>query len=158
MNKIELKNKKDLAKSLFMQGIYTQEEISELIGISRKSVYKWIKDGNWAEMRTATTITPQKIICQLNQQLDDINKNILARPEGKRFANTKEADAILKLSNTIKNMQEETGLKEMVSVSMAFLSWLRDIGEYESGKLFLNYFNVFINDFAEKKAMKKTEK
>jgi DNA-binding XRE family transcriptional regulator len=151
MKKEQYKIKKELAKSIFMQGVYTQDEISNLVGISRVSIGKWIKDGKWEEMRTASTITPQKIIYQLTQQIDDINKNILSRPEGKRFATTKEADAILKLSNTIKNLQNETGLKELVSVSMAFLSWLRDIGEYEKGKEFVEYFNLFITDFANKK-------
>ena len=151
MNKQELKNKKELAKALFMESKYTQEEIGDFIGISRVTIGKWIKEGNWEELRTANTITPQKIVYQLSRQIDDINKSILTRPEGERFATAKEADAILKISSTIKNLQKETGLTEVVGVAMSFLNWLREAGEYEKGKDFLKYFNMYINEFAEKK-------
>ena len=148
MNKQQRNSKKEFAKSLYIYSQQTQEEISEIIGISRQTVNKWAKNGHWDELRAATTITPEKIIVNLTKQLNEINQNITERPKGERFATTKEADAILKISNTIKNLRQELGLSEVVSVGMRFFSWLRDVGEYEKGKEFSNLFNHFVNDLS----------
>lgn len=150
MNKQTLKNKRELAKALYIKAEHTQAEISEIVGVSRRSICKWIEKEDWKSLRNATTITPQKIVSNLNKQLDEINERILSRPEGERFATPKESDSILKLATTIKKMQTDCGLAEVVSVAMSFLSWLRDIGEEELGKEFSNYFNAFIADIAER--------
>ena len=93
------------------------------------------------------------MISHLNKQLDEINNIILAREHGKRFATSKEADAILKISKTIRNLQRELGLHDIVSYSMKFLTWLRSVEEYEKGKEFLPLFNAFICDIAGQKNM-----
>lgn len=152
MNKAQKTNKKEYAKALFLAAQHTQEEIGDIIGISRQTLSKWIKKEKWDDLRRATTLTPEKIITQLNKQLDEINQSILSREEGKRFATSREADAILKISNTIKNLQTELGLNEVVSVSISFLSWLRDVGEVSKNKEIANLFNMYINDLANKKA------
>lgn len=150
MNKQTLKNKRELAKALYIKAEHTQAEISEIVGVSRRTICKWIDKENWRELRSAQTITPQKIVSNLNKQLDEINEKILARPEGERFATPKESDSILKIATTIKKMQTDYGLAEVVSVAMSFVSWLKEIGEYEKGKEFSHYFNIFINDMAER--------
>lgn len=152
MNKQQIKNKKEYAKALFLSSQQTQEEISNIIGVSRQTLNKWAKNENWAELRNAATLTPQKMISQLSKQLEEINKSILSREEGKRFATPKEADALVKISNTIKNLRQEMGLSEVVSVSMLFLNWLRKNGEAERGKELSNLFNNFIQDLATEKA------
>lgn len=151
MTKRQFNNKKDLAKSLFVSGEYTQEEISELTGVCRRTITNWVKKENWNEIKRATTITPDKIISHLNKQLDDISANIESREKGKRFATTAEADAILKLSATIKNLRKEIGLSDIVSVAMNFITWLRRTGESESAKTFTNLFDAYIKEIAETK-------
>lgn len=151
MNKQQRNSKKEFAKSLYIYSQQTQEEISEIIGISRQTVNKWIKNGHWDELRAAITITPEKIITNLTKQLNEINKSVSERPEGERFATAKEADAILKISNTIKNLRQELGLSDVVSVGMRFFCWLKEVGEYEKGKEFSDFFNQFVNDIVSKK-------
>lgn len=151
MNKQQRNSKKEFAKSLYIYSQQTQEEISEIIGISRQSLSKWVKNGHWDELRAAITITPENIIVNLTKQLNEINQSITERPKGERFATTKEADAILKISNTIKNLRQKLGISEVVSVGMRFLSWMKEVGEYEKGKEFSNLFNHFINDLTTTK-------
>lgn len=154
MDKKQIKSKKESAKALYLSAQYTQNEISDLVGISRVSLGKWIKKGNWEDLRSATTLTPEKMISHLNKQLEEINQNILSREQGKRFANTKEADAILKISKTIKNLQRDLGLREVLAFTMKFLTWLREVGEYEKGKEFVPLFNAFISDISGEKNSK----
>lgn len=151
MDKKQIESKKESAKALYLTAQYTQEEISNMVGISRVSLTKWIKKGSWEELRRSITLTPEKMISHLNKQLDEINNNILAREHGKRFATSKEADAILKISKTIRNLQRELGLCDIISFSMKFLTWLHGAGEYEKGKEFLPLFNAFIYDISGQK-------
>ncbi|MDH8700857.1 DNA-binding transcriptional regulator LsrR (DeoR family) [Dysgonomonadaceae bacterium PH5-43] len=44
MNKKELNIKKKEFEKLYFTGKYTQKEIAEKIGISKVSIFKWIKD------------------------------------------------------------------------------------------------------------------
>ena len=38
-------DKKDIAKSLYLNGNFTQEEIADKVGTTRQTVSRWIKDG-----------------------------------------------------------------------------------------------------------------
>lgn len=140
-------DKKSIAKSLFMNGDFTLEEIAEKVGVTSSTICRWAKSDGWSELKAANTITPDQIISQLNHQLIEINNNIASREPGKRFATPAEGDAIAKISKSIKNLEAEMGITEIVSVSMKFLSWLRPL-DIELAKRFNNLFDSFIKDSA----------
>ena len=142
-------DKKSIAKSLYMDGNYTQEEIADKVGTTRQTVSRWIKAESWDTLKASLSITPAQIISQWNRQIVEINKKINERPEGERFANTKEADALSKLAGAIKKLEADIGVPDCVSVAMRFLSWLRPL-DIEAAKQFNNLFDAFINDQANK--------
>lgn len=140
-------DKKGIAKSLYLDGNYTQEEIADKVGTTRQTVSRWVKAENWEEIKASVTITPAQIIAQWNRQIVEINKKINARPDGERFATTQEADALSKLAGSIKKLEADTGVPDCVSVAMRFLSWLRPL-DIEAAKQFNNLFDAFIKDQA----------
>ena len=140
-------DKKGIAKSLYLDGNYTQEEIADKVGITRQTVSRWVKAENWEEIKASVTITPAQIIAQWNRQIVEINKKINARPDGERFATTQEADALSKLAGSIKKLEADIGVPDCVSVAMRFLSWLRPL-DIEAAKQFNNLFDAFIKDQA----------
>lgn len=142
-------DKKSIAKSLYMDGNYTQEEIADKVGTTRQTVSRWIKAESWDTLKASLSITPAQIISQWNRQIVEINKKINERPEGERFANTKEADALSKLAGAIKKLEADIGVPDCVSVAMRFLSWLRPL-DIEAAKQFNNLFDAFIKDLANK--------
>ncbi|MBB1551633.1 MAG: helix-turn-helix domain-containing protein [Prevotella sp.] len=142
-------DKKSIAKSLYMDGNYTQEEIADKVGTTRQTVSRWIKAESWDTLKASLSITPAQIISQWNRQIVEINKKINERPEGERFANTKEADALSKLAGAIKKLEADIGVPDCVSVAMRFLSWLRPL-DIEAAKQFNNLFDAFIKDQANK--------
>ena len=142
-------DKKSIAKSLYMDGNYTQEEIADKVGTTRQTVSRWIKAESWDPLKASLSITPAQIISQWNRQIVEINKKINERPEGERFANTKEADALSKLAGAIKKLEADIGVPDCVSVAMRFLSWLRPL-DIEAAKQFNNLFDAFIKDLANK--------
>ena len=140
-------DKKGIAKSLYLDGNYTQEEIADKVGTTRQTVSRWVKAENWEEIKASVTITPAQIIAQWNRQIVEINKKINARADGERFATTQEADALSKLAGSIKKLEADIGVPDCVSVAMRFLSWLRPL-DIEAAKQFNNLFDAFIKDQA----------
>ncbi len=140
-------DKKGIAKSLYLDGNYTQEEIADKVGTTRQTVSRWVKTENWEEIKASVTITPAQIIAQWNRQIIEINKKINARADGERFATIQEADAIAKLAGAIKKLEADIGVPDCVSVAMRFLSWLRPL-DIEAAKQFNNLFDAFIKDQA----------
>jgi len=138
-------DKKDIAKQLFLNGTFTQEEIAEKVGTTRQTVSRWIKDGGWEELKASISITPAQILSGLNRQIIEINNNIAAREEGKRFATVAESDTIAKLSSAIKKLEQDVGIADIVDVGIRFTNWLRPL-DLDKAKEFSNLLDAFIKD------------
>lgn len=145
-NKID---KRSIAKTLYLEGNFTQEEIAEKVGTTRQTIIRWSKDDKWQELKASLSVTPTQLISQWQQQIVEINNSIASREEGKRYATPAEADALLKLATSIKKLQDDLGISDIISVCMKFLNWLRQT-DIEEAKKFSNYMDVFIKDQAKK--------
>lgn len=121
------KQKKEWAKTLYLRENLTQQEIADRVGASRVSVSKWVRDGKWEEQRAGITLTREEQIRSLYRQVAAINKAIEERPEGERFATSAEADIIGKLSKSIKQMETEVGIADVISVMTRFIDFLRPV-------------------------------
>lgn len=143
-NKID---KRSIAKTLYLEGNFTQEEIAVKVGASRQTIIRWAKEDKWQELKASLSITPTQIISQWQQQIVEINNSIASREEGKRYATPAEADALHKLASSIKKLQDDLGISETISVCMSFLSWLRP-RDIEEAKRFSNIMDAFIKDQA----------
>jgi len=140
-------DKKGIAKSLFLDGNYTQEEIAEKVGTTRQTISRWMKSESWEEIKASVAITPAQIIAQWSRQIIEVNNTIAGRDAGKRYATPAEADALAKLAGAINKLQYDIGVSDCVSVAMRFLSWLRPL-DLEAAKQFNNLFDAFIKDQA----------
>ena len=143
-------DKKAIAKTLFVQSGHTQEEIAEKVGVTRQTVGRWVKGENWEELKASQSITPELIIAGFHRQIIEINNKIEQRDKGSRFATPPEADALAKLAGSIKKLQQDVGVADIVSVGMRFLTWLRPL-DPEQGKMFNNLFDAFIKDAISRK-------
>ena len=119
--------KKEWAKTLYMRENLTQQEIAERVGVSRVTVSNWVRAGKWEEQKAGLTLTRQEQVANLYRQVAEINRAISARAEGERFPNSKEADILGKLSAAIRNMEQETGIADIISVLTGFIEWLRPL-------------------------------
>lgn len=138
-------DKKDIAKSLFLNGNFTQEEIADKVGSTRQTVARWIRDGAWDQLKASMTITPDQILAGLNRQIIEINNNINSRPEGQRFASVPEADTLAKLASAIKKIEQDVGIADIVNVGIKFTNWLRP-ADLDKAKMFNELWDSFIKD------------
>ena len=136
-------NKKELAKSLYMNGNYTQEEIADKVAVSRQTVARWMKSENWEELKASITISPAQILAGLNRQIVEINNNINDREPGQRFATIQEADTLVKLAAAIKKIETDAGIAEVVAVGIRFTNWLRQT-DIDKAKDVSNLYDSFI--------------
>jgi len=150
MAKSEKIDKRGIARTLYLDGNYTQEEIALKVGVSRQTIIRWSREDSWAELKASLSVTPTQLIAQWQQQISEINRTIPSREEGARYATPAEADAMLKLATSIKKIQDDLGISEVISVCMRFLAWLRPL-DVEQAKAFNSLMDVFIKDQASSK-------
>lgn len=138
-------DRKDIAKSLYLNGSFTQEEIAGKVGMTRQTVARWVKDGGWEELKASRTITPAQILAGLNRQIVEINNNINGREEGKRFATVAEADTLAKLASAIKKIENDAGIADIVNVAIRFTNWLRPL-DLDMAKRFNDLLDTFLKE------------
>ncbi|MDY4872617.1 terminase gpP N-terminus-related DNA-binding protein [Phocaeicola faecicola] len=137
--------KKALARDIYLLGSFTYEEIAQKVGTQRQTISRWAKQGGWDDLKAGMSVTREEILKRLYQQLNNINAIILERDPKERFANSKEADAMAKLSATIKNMEIDVGISDIISVGMRFGEWLRRV-DLDKAKEYVQYWDLFLKE------------
>jgi len=151
----ELKNKKDIARLLFMQGV-TQDAIGERVGVSRNTVAKWAKDGKWDECRAALNVTRPEIVNKnlllISRLLDRLNTdNIDLKDVGKIV------DQISKLAAAIERIDKKANVVDAVEVFTALDQWLIKRMEWDKSitpelvRTFDHYHQLYISEMVNKK-------
>lgn len=139
-----IEQKKEFAKMLYLnnEGI-SQKEIALRASVSEVSVSKWIKLEKWYNLKISLLTTKAEQLSFLYNQLKALNTVIKDR-DGEKYASSKEADSIIKLTAAIKNLEIETSIAEKVETGQQFLSFVRKTGDIETSKDIAKYFDAFI--------------
>ncbi|HBX44471.1 MAG TPA: DDE transposase family protein [Porphyromonadaceae bacterium] len=129
--------KKEWAKLLFLRENLTQKEIAERVGVSAVTMNKWVKSGNWENLKVSITITKEEQLKNLYRQLAEVNRTIAERPaaDGNRYATSAEADIISKLAASINKMESDIGLADIIATFQGLLSWLRTFDILEAQRI-----------------------
>jgi transposase len=143
------RQKKDWAKLLVVSEGYTQKEAAKKVGASEKSISKWAKAENWDKLRQSIIMTKDEQLRVMYLQLEEQNATIMKRPEGKRFADSKESDARLKTIEGIRKLETETSIADIIEVCKRVVNYLRPI-DFEKSKEVCILFDGFIKDTLKK--------
>ena len=140
---LDNKQKKEWAKTLFLTTNMTQAEIAEKVGVARISVVRWAKE--WEGLKLTFLQTREARIKSTLLQLDELDRSIAAREEGKRFPTAKEADIRRKLTADLEALEQEASVREVVNVSIGILDYIRQ-SDIERAKELSNYFDSYIQE------------
>lgn len=145
--KKELTNgqKKEWAKMVYMQDGLNFQEIATKVGISRVTIGKWAKDGNWELYKAALSTTREDQVRTVYLQLAAMNKTIAER-EGNKFPTSAEADAIRKLTAAINDMEKDFGIDVVMGVTKKLLVWMRRRNPEQAKEL-----SFLIDEFIQEK-------
>jgi len=125
MGDLSIKQKKDWAKTLYVHQHLSQKETAEKVGVSAKTLNQWVNKDSWDTLRVSIILTKEQQLRNIYAQLNEITTYIQTKDEGKRFANSAEADTISKLSKAAKDLETETGISEIIETFKLFTNWLK---------------------------------
>jgi predicted DNA-binding protein YlxM (UPF0122 family) len=145
MAELTIKQKKELAALLYIKESLTQQEVADKVNVSRQTINKWVKQEKWDERKAGIILTKEAQIEYLMRQVIELNAAIANKPQGERFADSKQADILAKLGTSIKNLETEVGIADIISVAQRFVKFVRDI-DLDKAKDITVLFDAFIKD------------
>lgn len=139
--------KKELAKLLYLNfPELNQKQIVERVGTTEKSFSTWKKDEQWEALRCSFLVTPDQELKRLLMQINELNSKIFSRPVGDRFANAKEADALVKLTAAAKNLTQEGDMPDIIFVARKMITWFQKKEDLDQAQFLTRLFDAFISD------------
>lgn len=126
-NTLKKAQKKTISKELYLHGDYTYEEIAAKVESTRQTIARWAKEEGWADLKASMSVGKEKTLKNLYAHVQRINEAILEREGDKRTPTPAEADILAKLSASINKLETESGIRELVSSGIAFITWLRGV-------------------------------
>lgn len=147
-NKLTIEDKKYLAKTLYVREQLDAKMISKRIFVSEKTLSKWVHEGNWKDLRNRLLIGKDEQLRLMYQQLENLNKDIQSSPEG--YANSKQADILVKYAAAIRSMETDLAIADLVESGMRFIRYVQKFGTVEQAKNFAEAWNNFIQNEIKK--------
>lgn len=136
--------KYDHAKLLYtVEGVTVQKELAERVGVSPVTINKWVKEEGWESYRASVIITKEAELSRLYMQVTELNDFIMNKPKGERFASSKEADALVKLTGAIRQLETDTSVADTIEVLKNFVNHIRQ-EDYEKAKEVTNLADIFV--------------
>lgn len=145
-NKLNNDQKKELAYMLYTkEGVTVHKVLAKRVDATPKTISKWIVEGKWEKRRQNMLLTREEQMQNLLIELEELNAYIKTKPEGKRFADSKEGDIRRKLIKDIKDLETKASVSEIIGTCKRIVQWLAPI-DFEKSKQVADIFNSFIKD------------
>ena len=120
---------------------WTQESLAERVGVSRLTVNRWAKE--WEGLKLNLLQTREERIASTLAQLDELDRSIANKEEGKRFPTAAEADIRRKLTADLEALEQEASIRDIYNVSRGLLDYIRQT-DLEKAKELSDYFDSYI--------------
>ena len=131
----------EFARVLFVSENLSQKEIAERVGITEKTLSKWIEAGAWQKLKRSMLTTKQNQLGMLYDQLEW--QNTLIADRDIKVATTKEADVISKITAAIQRLEVETSIGVIVEVARDCIESVRQY-DLDLAKRMTSAFDMFI--------------
>lgn len=133
--------KREWAQLLYVSQRLSQKEIAERTGVSERTITSWKEKFNWDNLRQSLLVTKQEVLRRLYNQIEALTTEIESRDAA--YSNSKEADTLNKLAASIRTLETETSIAEILEVGMRFIDFVR-AQDLEFAKQITGYYDAFI--------------
>ncbi len=129
------------AQYLYLHTDFTQKEIAEQLDIDRKTLYNWMREGNWKRARYIVRNAPVVLVEQYYNQLGAINRDIENRQD-RPYPTKEESEIMRKLATTIKSVAgDRRPVSDNIELFSEFTTFLKAKGV---AKQMMPYMNEYI--------------
>lgn len=140
---MDIKQKKEFAKLIYLKENCTQKEIAARVGVSFVTINKWAKE--WENLKLNLLQTREERIKSTLQQLDELDRSIAEKETGKRFPTSGEADIRRKLTADLQALEQDASIRDIYNVSRGILEWLHPRNAEEAIRI-SDYFDSYIKE------------
>lgn len=146
MNKesVSISDKQYLAKILFTREQLEQKVVAKKVGVSEKTMSKWVNDFNWKALRNRLVVGKEEILTGLYDELEQLRAAVNKRKDGERFSTNTEADTKIKLTASIRNLETKLAIADLVESGIRFIKHIQKVGTIEQVLEFSDLWNSFI--------------
>jgi transposase len=127
MSKASISDKQYLAKILFTREKLDQKVVAKKVGVTEKTISKWVNDFGWKNLRNRLLVSKEEVLSNLYEQLAELNEDIKSKQEGKRYADSKQADSLIKYTASIRNLETELAIADLVESGIRFIKHLQKV-------------------------------
>lgn len=114
--------KREWAQVLYTKERLAQKEIASKVGTSEKTVSAWKEKYGWDKLRQSLLVTKEEQIRRIYHIIDTLTE---AAEMDVLLGSTKMADMLVKYTASVKNLETETSLAQIIDVGTRFLDFLR---------------------------------
>lgn len=132
---------REVAKKFFIEYFKTQKEIAEDLGITEKTVGKWVAEGNWKALRDAKLNSNEQQVANLKSLIGEYTEKALAILEQIKVLEAKgksitpaEKDELVELK------------KESTRISQEVAMYNKTLTQHQSNKLPLSTYLEVMED------------
>lgn len=141
---VTISDKQYLAKILYTREKLEQKVIAKKVGVAEKTISKWVNDFGWKKLRSRLLVSKENILNDLYEQLENLHDTIKQKEPGKQFADSKEADIQIKYTASIRNLETELAIADLVESGIRFIKHLQQVGTMEQVLEFAELWNHFL--------------
>lgn len=143
-DKVSMSDKQYLAKILYTREKLDSKIVAKKVGVSENTMSKWVNEFNWKMLRNQLLVGKQEILAGFYEELGEMQTALKKKAIGERFSDSKMADAKLKLTASIRNLETELAIGDLVESGMRFIKHLQMVGTTSQVMEVADLWNSFI--------------
>lgn len=141
-DKLTIDDKRYLAEILFTREQLDQKIVAKRVGISEKTMSKWVNEYGWKKMRNRLLMSKESLMNTFYEHLENLNNKIAEAKQG--HGDSKQADIIIKYTAAIRSLETDLAIQDLVESGIRFVKHLQKIGTMDQVLEFSDLWNSFI--------------
>ncbi len=133
---------KEYAKLLFTSSNESQKVIAARVGVTEKTLGKWVAEGMWHSYRKSLLTSKKDQLSRLYDILSNVTSKI-ENADG--IGDTKLADMMIKYTAAIRNLEVETNTAQIMDSMKMFITWMLT-NDAEQAKNIIELADAFIQE------------
>lgn len=125
------KERYQFAEQLYVFTDKSIDEIAEISGIPRRSLFHRAKTYKWASIKLASLRSPAVLVEEMYRELSTITMTINQRPEGQKLATPREAELRRKIIHSITAVKKFPSHAEVIWIMQALLRYAERAYHFE---------------------------